>query len=119
MTDERLYLTHILESIVRVEEYTRAGRGDFFASTFTQDATLRNLQIMAESTQRLSTATKIRHPEIPWREIAGFRNKITHGYFDINLEIVWDVVERFLPPLKHCVTTIIAERYGADFDAHM
>lgn len=50
MIDERLYLAHILESIVRVEEYTRTGRSDFFASTFTQDATLRNLQIMAEST---------------------------------------------------------------------
>jgi len=113
VTDERLYLAHIPESIVRVEEYTRAGRDEFFASTFTQDATLRNLQIIAESTQHLSPATKDRHPEIPWREIAGFRNKVTHDYFDINLEVIWDVIERFLPPLKQCIATIIAKRYGA------
>jgi uncharacterized protein with HEPN domain len=112
VTDEQLYLAHILESIARVEEYTRDGRAEFLASTFTQDAALRNLQIMAESTQRLSDATKSRCPEIPWREITGFRNKVTHDYFGINLEVVWDVIERFLPPLKRCVATIIAERYG-------
>ena len=112
MTDERLYLVHIIESIVRVEEYTRAGRGEFFASTFMQDATLRNLQVMAESKQRLSAATKDRYPEIPWREIAGFRNKVAHDYFDVNLDVVWNVIEHFLPPLKRIVAMIMAERYG-------
>ena len=94
MTDERLYLVHIIESIVRVEEYTRAGRGEFFASTFMQDA------------------TKDRYPEIPWREIAGFRNKVAHDYFDVNLDVVWNVIEHFLPPLKRIVAMIMADRYG-------
>lgn len=110
MKDERLYLVHIVESINRVEEYTRGGREVFVASTLIQDAVIRNLQVMAESTQRLSSSTKAAHPEIPWQDIAGFRNRITHGYLDSDLDIVWSVVETYLTPLKQCVATILAER---------
>ncbi len=110
MKDERLYLAHILESINRIEVYTSAGREAFFASTLVQDAVIRNLQIMAESTQRLTPATKAAHPEIPWRDISGFRNRLTHGYLDVDLDIIWSVIEAYLAPLKQCVATIFAER---------
>jgi uncharacterized protein with HEPN domain len=112
MKDERLYLIHIVECIERVEKYTEDGREAFINSTLVQDGVIRNLQVMAESTQRLLGTTKAGHPEIPWERIANFRNVITHGYMDLDLSIIWTVVERDIPPLKRCVATIIAERYG-------
>jgi uncharacterized protein with HEPN domain len=109
MKDERSYLAHIIESSDCIGEYTRGGREVFFGTTLIQDAAIRNLPIMAESTQRLSSSTKPADPEIPWQDIAGFRNRITHGYLDIDLEIVWSVVEAYLAPLKQCVATVLAE----------
>lgn len=114
MKDERLYLLRIQRSIARIEAYTKGGKEDFFTSEFVQDAVLRNLQILAESTQRLSVVTKEANPQIPWREISGFRNKIAHDYFDVNLDTIWDVIEGFLPPLRDCVSAILAQRDGTD-----
>jgi len=110
--DERLYLVHIIECIERVERYTSDGHEAFFSSTLTQDGVVRNLQVMAESTQRLLEATKAAHPEIPWERIASFRNVLTHGYMDLDLDVIWEVVGQDVPPLKECVEAIIAERYG-------
>ena len=64
MKDDRVYLEHILRCISRIEEYTAAGRESFLSSHLVQDATLRNLQIMAESTQHLSSKLKARHPNV-------------------------------------------------------
>jgi len=64
-----------------------------------QDATLRRLQVLAESTQRLSDGLRDRHPEIPWARIAGFRNRIVHAYMDIDPDLVWSVIQDELPPL--------------------
>lgn len=100
MKDERLYVIHILECIERVERYTSEGKDSFFADTKTQDAVLRNLQTLAESTQMFSEATIERHPDVDWRAIAGFRNVLVHEYLGIDLNRVWDIVERDLPALK-------------------
>jgi uncharacterized protein with HEPN domain len=70
-----------------------------------QDATLRRLQTLSESTQRLSPALKSAHPEIPWDDIAGFRNRLVHAYLDIDLDLVWNTVVRDLPPLLHVAET--------------
>ncbi len=74
MKEDATYLRHILECIRRVEENTAAGYEAFMASHTLQDAVLRNLQIMAESTQRLSEVAKLAHPEVEWRALSGFRN---------------------------------------------
>jgi uncharacterized protein with HEPN domain len=65
--DDRVYLEHILRCIPRIEEYTGGGRENFFSSHLLQDATLRNLQTMAESTQRLPSQLKARHPQVDWK----------------------------------------------------
>jgi uncharacterized protein with HEPN domain len=62
--DERLYLIHIRECIARIEQYTAEGREAFFADTKTQDAVMRNLQTLAEATQRLSGDLKAAYPEV-------------------------------------------------------
>ena len=71
---DRALPDHILECIEHAEEYTARGRDEFESSTMVRDATVRKLQVLAESTQRLSEEVKSSEPEIPWRQIAGFRN---------------------------------------------
>ncbi|HLJ69554.1 MAG TPA: HepT-like ribonuclease domain-containing protein [Chloroflexota bacterium] len=102
--DDRLYLDHIAESIGKIAEYTAGGRATFIHSGVLQDATLRRLQTFAESTQRLSTEIKERHPEIPWREIAAFRHRIVHDYLSsFDLELAWTFIEKDLPQLKSAI----------------
>ena len=106
MKDERLYLIHIRECIARIEQYTAEGREAFFTDTKTQDAVLRNLQTLAESSQRLSEELKEAHPEVDWRGISGLRNILVHDYLGINLVRVWEIVERDLRVLKSQIEMI-------------
>lgn len=87
------------ECIERVREYTAGDRARFETSRLIQDAVIRNLQTLTESSQRLSDSIRATEPQVPWRELAGFRNVIVHGYLGIDLAAVWLVVEQDLPPL--------------------
>lgn len=107
MKDDTVYLRHILECIRRIESHVAGGKDAFLASDLLQDATLRNLQTLSEATQRLSEATKAAQPQIPWQEIGAFRNVLVHNYLGIDLEIVWTVIHRDIPPLKQAVQTIL------------
>ena len=100
MKDDIPYLLHIRECIARIQSFTEEGERDFFADTMIQDAVIRNLQVLAESTQRLSESTKESHPEVPWQEISGFRNVVVHGYLGIDLNQIWLIVENNLSELK-------------------
>ena len=103
MRDDSTYLRHIAECIRRVEENTAGGYASFMASHTLQDAVLRNLQTMAESTQRLSDGIKAAHPAVEWRAISGFRNVIVHNYLGIDLEQIWKIVQEDVPTLKAAV----------------
>ena len=107
MKDDGVYLLHILECIRRIEEDTVAGKNNFLQSHTLQDAVLRNLQTLAESTQRLSDSVKTRYPEIEWRRIAAFRNILVHDYLGIDIERVWEITQRDVPELKRTVTEIL------------
>lgn len=100
MKDDRLYLIHIRDTIARVQRFTKGGKEEFFASELIQGATLYSLQILTESTQRLSDNFKNAYPDLNWQGMAGFRNVIVHGYLSIDLQKVWDVVEKELPLLR-------------------
>ena len=77
---DRVLLAHMRDCLERVYEYTADERARFESSRLVQDAVIRNLQILTESSQRLSSEIKATEPQIPWRELAGFRNVIVHGY---------------------------------------
>lgn len=109
MKDDRLYLRHILACIERIERYTAEGRAHFLADEKTQDATLRNLQTLAESTQRLSDALKTRYAEVDWRSITGFRNVVVHDYLGIALGQIWAIVEVDLPLLRATVERMLSD----------
>ncbi len=109
MKDARLYLRHVLTCIQRIERYTAGGRTPFLSDEKTQDATLRNLQTLAESTQRFSDALKARYPDVDWRSIAGFRNVVVHDYLGVDVAQVWAIVEADLPLLKATVERMLSE----------
>lgn len=105
---DRLLLAHMRECIERVREYTAGDKARFEASRLVQDAVIRNLQTLTESSQRLSDHIKFTEPQVPWRELSGFRNVIVHGYLGIDLAAVWLVVEQDLPPLAAALDRMLA-----------
>jgi uncharacterized protein with HEPN domain len=107
MKDDRIYLLHVRDAIQHILEYTATGKEGFFADRKTQDAVVRNLEIIGEATKRVSTSLREAHPDISWKPIAGMRDKLIHDYFGINLQLVWDVVERDLPALKLKFTQLL------------
>lgn len=70
---------------------------------------MRNLQVLAESTQRLSESTKSKHTGIDWPRIAGFRNVLVHDYLGVNLVRVWEIIERNLPDLKNEIAIMLQQ----------
>ncbi len=109
MKDDRIYLLHIRDSIQHILEYTAAGQETFFSDRKTQDAVVRNLEIIGEATKRLSPLLKEAHPDISWKPMAGMRDKLIHDYFGINLQLVWDVVEHDLPVLRLKVSQLLED----------
>ena len=72
-----------------------------------QDATLRKLEIIGQAVKNLSDETRSREPEIPWKQIAGMRDKVIHDYFGVNLEVVWAAVEKELPKLEQAIGRLL------------
>jgi uncharacterized protein with HEPN domain len=105
-------LAHMRECIERIFEYTGGHRSRFEASRLVQDAVIRNLQTLTESSQRLSDSIKAGEPHVPWRELVGFRNVIVHGYLGIDLAAVWLVVEQDLPPLEAALDRMVKRSTG-------
>jgi len=98
--DDSVYIEYMLECIDRIDEYTERDRECFFSSTLVRDAVVRNLQTLAESSQRLSTARKEAYPSVPWRDISGFRNILVHAYLGVDPEVIWSVIDLDLPGLR-------------------
>jgi uncharacterized protein with HEPN domain len=104
MKDDRLYLIHISECIGRIESYVGGMKKDeFMESSLVQDAVIRNLQVMAESTQRLSDIAKEKKPQVDWYKIAGFRNILVHDYLGVDNERIWNILQNDIPVLKKVI----------------
>jgi uncharacterized protein with HEPN domain len=110
MKEDRIYLIHIRDCLKKIQSYTIEGKVAFFEQTIIQDAVLRNLEVMCESIKKLPDEWKESQPEILWGKIVGFRNRLAHEYLGIDLDVVWDVVENYLPPLEKAIEAI-AEKF--------
>ncbi len=108
-----ILLEHVRQCLTRIRKYNEQGREEFFSSGLIQDATVRNPQTMSESTQRFSDSIKATEPDIPWSQIAGFRNVPTHGYLEIDGTAVWDVIEKDLPALSAAIDRMISKMEDA------
>jgi uncharacterized protein with HEPN domain len=86
--DEALYLADFRDAVEKILRYTSGGRDEFFADSMRQDAVIRNLEVMGEAVRKVSAETREAHPEVPWRQIAATRDRVIHGYFTVDLEIV-------------------------------
>jgi uncharacterized protein with HEPN domain len=105
---DNLYLGDILEAIQRVLEYTKGlSYEEFLKHPMVQDAVLRNIQVIGEATKKLSEELQDSQPAVPWREMAGMRDKIVHDYFGVNFRVVWDVVQKDLPAVLSLIRPIL------------
>ena len=94
------YLGDIQEAIERIVAYTGSlSYQQFLADIKTQDAVVRNLQVLGEAAKKLSPGLRNTTPHLPWQEMAGMRDKIVHDYFGINYDIVWTVIRQELPAI--------------------
>lgn len=92
---------HILSCLSAIDEFLGGDANQYLVSRLVRDATLRNLQTLTESSQRLSATTKDAYPEIPWKKLAGFRNLLVHDYLGgIDDQTVLLVLVRELPALR-------------------
>jgi uncharacterized protein with HEPN domain len=90
---DREFLTDIREAIRRIATYLAGvDYESFFADTKTQDAVIRNLEILGEATKNLSEAFRLAHASVPWKSMAGARDRLIHHYFGVNLDVVWEIV---------------------------
>jgi uncharacterized protein with HEPN domain len=111
------YLEHIVEAINRVTKYLEDTRdfSDFQRDERTRDAVVRNLEIVGEAANKIRTTAPeflTSHPELPWIEMRGMRNKIIHNYFDIEWSVVWDTARDDLPELKRQVELLLRGQRG-------
>lgn len=107
---DELYLVHISECIDRIRSYIVGGRDNFFSDSKTNEAVLRSLQTLSESTKRLSSEVKAPYSEIEWSKIAGLRNVLVHEYLGVDLELIWEVLDQDLPQLGTVIADILGRR---------
>jgi len=103
-------LRHMLEAINKTLDYTRGMTfNQFRADTRTVDAVARNLLVLGEAARHIPLEVEIRYPRVPWRNIRAMRNVLAHNYERVDLVIIWDTVQRDLPPLVPLLEEVLKE----------
>mgnify|MGYP000539451238 CR=1 FL=1 len=104
------YVLDILSSIQEIRDFVgEMGFEDFVNDKKTVNAVIRSLEVMGEAAKKISPEIKEKHAEIPWKYIAGMRDKLVHEYHGVDLEIVWEVVTKEIPPLKPKFEKVLEE----------
>lgn len=108
--DPKVFIGHIIDSIQLIESYSENLSADKFKKEIAlQDAIIRRLEIIGEATKNIPSAFKLQHHEIPWKQMAGIRDILIHEYFDVDLDLTWQVVKRELLPLKAKLQTLLLD----------
>jgi len=104
----RMYLDDILLSINRISEYTQGYTFEDFKKDYkTVDAVVRNFEIIGEAAKNISVEIKAKYPNVPWSEMYLLRNKVSHEYFGVDYEIIWDIAINYLPENKSQIEAIL------------
>jgi uncharacterized protein with HEPN domain len=108
MKDDSIYLRHIIDAFTQVDHYMDGiSHEEFFSNKLLQDGVIRQLEVMGEAARNLSDDFRNEHPQIPWSQMIGLRNRMTHAYFNVNLQIIWEIVRGDLPDLKRKIQCIL------------
>ncbi|WP_342306312.1 DUF86 domain-containing protein [Methanolobus sp. ZRKC5] len=110
MKDPEVFLMHIVDSIDKIEDFTNSRtKEDFLEDIQLQDATIRRIEIIGEASKNIPEDFKVQYPDVPWSEMARTRDKLIHGYFGVDLQLTWDIVQHDLPELKEKMHQILEE----------
>jgi len=102
------YLQDVLDSINDIDDFIRGMERDTFLSDKkTVNAVVRSLEIIGEATKKIPESVKKEHPDIPWKQMAGMRDKLIHEYSGVDLEILWKTVTEDLPPLRLLIQKLV------------
>ncbi len=108
-----IFIEHILDSIGRIESYTKnLTKEKLTKNVKIQDAVIRRIEVIGEAAKNLPTDFRNKYSAIEWSDIIRTRDKITHHYFGVDLDIVWDIVKKNLPDLKEKIKAILEESQG-------
>nr|MDO8098476.1 DUF86 domain-containing protein [Candidatus Njordarchaeota archaeon] len=106
--DYRDYLKDILDAISEVESFTKGLSYDHFRDDRkTVNAVVRSIEVIGEAAKRIPKAIRDKHGEVPWKKMAGMRDKLIHGYFGIDLEILWKAVNKEIPALRKPIQDVL------------
>lgn len=107
MRNQNLYLKDILTAIAAIEEFVKGMDFDEFKEDDkTQSAVIRKFEIIGEATKKIPESIKKKHPEIPWNDMAGMRDKLIHFYFGIDYKLVWQTIKHRLPQIEPFIRKI-------------
>jgi uncharacterized protein with HEPN domain len=98
---DQLYIDHIFDCIRKIDEFsTGLSLKEFRTNELVQDAIIRNIEIIGEASKKISIDTKETYHNIPWKEIAGMRDKLIHDYLGVDVNVVWKTIKEDIPALK-------------------
>ncbi|MFW9917142.1 MAG: DUF86 domain-containing protein [Candidatus Thorarchaeota archaeon] len=104
------YLKHIRDAIAKIARYTEDISYDsFLANDLIQDGVIRQIEIMGEATKRLSPEIRSSNPQIPWKSIAGMRDKLIHDYLGVDPDAVWDTIKNDVPALEKELSALLSQ----------
>jgi len=110
LRDDKAFLLDILEACNRITYFTKdMSYNNFVEDIKTQDAVLRNIEIIGEAVKNLSDELKNKHSDIEWKKIAGMRDRLIHFYFGVSLDIAWDVVRNKIPQLRDKISKVLLD----------
>lgn len=99
--DDLAYIEHILDCIRKIKEFSEGlSFKEFSINELVQDAVIRNIEIIGEASKKISTDTKQVYFDVPWKEIAGMRDKLIHDYLGVDFEVVWRTIKEDVPMLE-------------------